>query len=58
MPSQYFGGEDGFNYLQECDNIKNQYATNNNIPLIRIKYTEKDNLIPILEDFLKDINSD
>ena len=37
-PVPRFGGEEGYNYLIECDNIKNQYCAENNINLIRIKY--------------------
>jgi KRAB domain-containing zinc finger protein len=29
-----------FEYLQLCDKLKNEYATNNNIKLVRIKYNE------------------
>jgi hypothetical protein len=29
-----------FEYLQLCDKLKNEYATNNNLKLVRIKYNE------------------
>ncbi len=29
-----------FEYIQLCDKLKNEYATNNNIKLVRIKYNE------------------
>ena len=54
-PIEFFGGVDGFQYLQECDIIKNNYAINNHIPLLRINYKDKNNLITILDNFLKDI---
>lgn len=38
-PIDYFGGEEGFQYRQECDSIKNKYCKDNNIPLLRIPYT-------------------
>lgn len=38
--------------IQERDNIKNSYAKNNNIPLVRIPYSKRDNLT--LEDLLGD----
>lgn len=41
QPINYFGGEKNFNYQQECDNIKNEYCQNHNIPIIRIPYTKK-----------------
>ena len=40
QPIEYFGGEDGFQYLQICDNIKNNYAKKHKIPLFRITYKE------------------
>lgn len=42
--NDYFGGEEYFYYLQECDNIKNDYAKQHNIPLLRISYKETDKL--------------
>ena len=41
QPIKYFGGEENFYYLQKCDEIKNQYCKNHNIPLIRIPYNKK-----------------
>lgn len=43
-PIDFFGGGEGFNYLQQCDNIKNEYCLNNNIELIRIPYTNIDKI--------------
>lgn len=37
---EYFGGENTFKTIQNNDNIKTNYCFNNNIKLIRIKYTE------------------
>lgn len=34
----FFGGEEGLNYNQTHDKIKNEYCRNHNIPLIRIPY--------------------
>lgn len=39
-PSEFFGGEEGFKNLQVRDAIKNQFCSDNNIKLIRIKYDE------------------
>lgn len=39
--NDYFGGEEGFKQTQLCDKIKNEYCLQNNIPLVRIPYTEK-----------------
>lgn len=44
-----WGGEESFQYRQECDNIKNQYCKDNDITLIRIPYTEYDNIETILD---------
>lgn len=41
---QYFGGEEKFIITQENDNLKNQYAKNHNIPLIRIPYNYKNKI--------------
>lgn len=41
---EYFGGEEKFLYLQKCDKIKNDYCKKYNIDLIRIPYTQKNNI--------------
>ena len=41
---EYWGGEDYLKYLQQCDKIKNNYAKQNNIKMIRIPYYELDNI--------------
>ena len=38
--------------IQKRDNIKNKYAKDNNIPLVRIPYYKRDNIT--LEDLLTD----
>ena len=35
---------ESFEYLKECDNIKNEYCRINNIKLIRVPYTELNNI--------------
>jgi len=40
--------EERYNYLVECDNLKNEYADFNKIKLYRIKYTELNNIDNIL----------
>ena len=47
---EYWGGADALAYLQECDSIKNQYAQQHNIPLLRIPYDQINNLT--LEDII------
>lgn len=42
-----------FNYTQQNDQIKNQYAKDNNWTLIRIPFTEYDNIEQILAAYLK-----
>lgn len=56
MSVDYFGGRDGFKYRRCNDEIKNQYCIDNNIPLIRIPYWEKDNIEYILENVLAYFN--
>lgn len=41
---EYWGGEEKLLSQQENDKIKNQYAYDNNLPLIRIPYTAYNNL--------------
>lgn len=43
----FFGGEENFSYIKNNDKIKTDYCFNNNIKLIRIKYTDK------IEEILK-----
>lgn len=43
-PIKYWNGENGFQYLQQCDNLKNQYAKMHQIPLVRLPYTIRDSL--------------
>lgn len=38
---KYWGGKDYLQYLQQCDIIKNNYAKNHNIGLIRLPYNLK-----------------
>lgn len=52
----YWGGKEGFKLRQINDEIKNVYAKNQNIKLLRIKYTEIKNIEKILNDYLKVIN--
>lgn len=44
----YWGGNKGFEIQQLKDNIKKEYCKNNNIVLLEIKYTDKDNIDEIL----------
>ena len=48
---EFFGGTEGLKKLQLNDKIKNDYAKQHNLPLIRIPYTEKNITInTILDD--------
>lgn len=57
QPVEYFGGIDAFDYLQECDTIKWQYTTDNNIPFLRIKYSDKSQIIEILDRWIGEITN-
>ncbi|MFE8700965.1 DUF2726 domain-containing protein [Cytobacillus sp. FJAT-54145] len=48
-PVKRFGGLDYFQKIQHRDAIKNAYCQQNNIPLLRIKYTQFDQIEEILE---------
>lgn len=39
-----FNDEEAFKKIQKYDKIKNEYALNHNIPLVRIPYKERDNI--------------
>jgi hypothetical protein len=47
-PLKYFGGLDSFKIIKEYDSIKNDYAKNNNIKLIRIPYYKYKNINKLL----------
>lgn len=51
-PYEKFGGQKTFDNLKIKDNIKNEYCINNNIDLLRIPYTEINNIEQILKDKL------
>lgn len=53
---EIFGGEEGFQLTQLRDQIKNNFALSKNIPLLRIPYTEQDNIKSILTNKLKELN--
>ena len=42
--------KENFKKIQKRDLLKNKYCLNNNIPLIRIPYTHKENIV--IEDLL------
>ena len=44
--------DERYNYLVECDHLKNEYADTNNIKLYRIKYTDIKNIDNILKVLL------
>lgn len=52
IPIDYFGGLPYLQYLQICDNEKNNYCKKNNILLKRINYKELDNIEILIGDFL------
>ena len=55
-PIEYFGGKLYFNYLQRCDENKNIYCKENEIPLLRINYKEINNMEKYIEEFLLNVN--
>ena len=55
-PVEFFGGEESLRDTQFRDQIKNDFAFSNNIPLLRIPYTEQDNIEKILTNKLKELN--
>lgn len=55
QPIAHFGGEEHFRYTQYHDNIKNEYCEKNNIPLLRIKYNEIENIESLIDNFIKSV---
>lgn len=51
-----WGGEESFRETQFRDQIKTKFALSKNIPLLRIPYTEQDNIEQILTNKLKELN--
>ena len=52
IPIKHFGGEIAYNSLKKRDEIKNNFAKNNNIGLLRIKYNEINNINQILKEII------
>lgn len=52
-PITFFGGEEQFKLTQKRDRLKDKYAKENNIPLLRIPYKDIDIVETIVEDFLE-----
>jgi len=50
---EFFGGDKSFKQRKILDNIKNKYCTDNNILLLRIKYT--DDIINIIDSYINKI---
>lgn len=51
-PIEFFGGIKEYNETKIKDNLKNKYAKDNNIRLLRISYKELNNINEILNNFL------
>lgn len=49
---EIWGGEKEFERIKMCDNIKNNYCKDNNIPLVRIPHWEYENIERILNESL------
>ena len=54
VAKDFFGGEKGLKRTQARDTLKNNYCLENNIPLIRIPYTNYNDIEEILDKALKD----
>ncbi len=49
-PINFFGGENGLKYIRNNDKIKTNFAKDNDIKLLRIKYGERNVLSDVLEN--------
>jgi hypothetical protein len=54
LPLSFFGGQEALDRVKINDKIKSDYCEDNYISLIRIKYTDIDNIYQILWNNLKD----
>lgn len=54
-PVEKWGGEETLKLTQTRDAIKNQYAKDNNIPLLRIPYTKRKHISAILDDWFRQL---
>ena len=52
-PIKYFGGENKFNLLKKKDEIKNKFAKENNILILRIPYINFNEIESILTDYIQ-----
>ena len=52
-PVNKFGGEEALKINKEKDSIKNKFCKDNNIDLLRIHYTEINNITNIIKEKLK-----
>lgn len=55
-PIKHFGGEKAFKDTQLRDSIKNKFAQDNNLPLLRISYLEEEDVENIVMNKLKELN--
>lgn len=57
-PVTKFGGADYLGYIRRHDKIKDSYCKRNNIPLLRIRYDERPILENLIDEFIKQVESD
>ena len=57
-PVAKFGGADYLGYTRRHDKIKDSYCKRNNIPLLRIRYDERPILESLIDEFIKQVESD
>lgn len=53
IPVEYFGGEETFKKIKECDSIKTEFCNNYGVKLLRISYKEEKNINLILNNYFK-----
>ncbi|MDT2783126.1 DUF2726 domain-containing protein [Enterococcus asini] len=55
-PVEFFGGQQGFEYRQRNDRIKDSYCKDHGIPLLRISYKQFDQIEQLVTDKLYELN--
>ncbi len=57
-PRDKYGGEEGLKKIQLHDDIKSHYASDNNIPLLVIKYSKYRTIDRVIEEFVNKVIAD
>ena len=55
-PIKFFGGQERFEYIKQCDKIKDEFCIENGINMVRIPYTKtKEEIMQILNNIIQPV---